>query len=251
MRYLEGKSLSGQIAVGRLQFYKREYYEIREKSLILPEQEETRFLWAQRHAVMELAAHYDRAAEVVGEAGASIFAIHAMLLEDEDLIEQVRTMIREEEVTAEYAIHTVGRQVAETFAQMDSAYMRARAADIQDIVRRMELRLLNRHPDHRLAERPTILVSDFFLPSEVMELPHRRILGIVTTGGSVDSHTAQLFQACRIPALVGVPVEEDWEGRVALLDGHSGRLYLEPNQELTEQLRLAYESGGCPHMAEV
>ena len=41
------------------------------------------------------------------------------------------------------------------------------------------------------------------------------------------------------------------EGRVALLDGHSGRLYLEPNQELTEQLRLAYESGGYPRMAGV
>lgn len=251
MRYLEGESLCRQIAMGRLQFYRRERYEIRRDSLLRPEQEEKRFFSAQKHEVQELNAHYERAEALLGEVGASIFAIHAMLLEDEDLTEQVCTLIREEGVTAEHAIHAVGRQVAETFSQMENPYMRARAADIQDIVRRMELRLLNRHPDHRLAERPTILVSNYFLPSEVMELPHRRILGVVTTGGSVDSHTAQLFQACGIPALVGVPMEKDWEGRVALLDGYSGRLYLEPDQELTEQLRLAYETGGRPELAEI
>ena len=30
------------------------------------------------------------------------------------------------------------------------------------------------------------------------------------------------------------------------MDGHTGRIYLDPTVELTEQLRLDYERNGCP-----
>ena len=77
-------------------------------------------------------------------------------------------------------------------------------------------------------------------------MDRRRILGLITTGGSVDSHTAQILRECRIPAMVGADMREEWEGITALMDGHTGRIYLEPTTQLMEQLRLEHERDGCP-----
>ena len=246
MQMLEAQAICGQITVGKLHFYHRETYELVKDSPLTWEQEDERFLWAQRCAISEMKVLCDRAQSELGEDSATIFAIHAMMLEDEDLTRRVRRMIREEGVTAQFAIHTVGEQVMDTFAQMESPYMQARAADIQDITRRMILRLVNIYPDWTLGKDATILVSDTFLPSEVLEMDRRRILGLITTGGSVDSHTAQILQHCGIPAMIGAEMDESWEGRTALMDGHTGHIYLDPTVELTEQLRLNYERNGCP-----
>ena len=246
MQVLEAAAIGEQIAMGRLHFYHREDCHMEERSELSWEQEDHRFLWARNHAIRELEELYERAGGELGEEEASIFAIHGMLLEDEDLNRRVRAMIREQGVTAQFAIKTVGEQVMQTFEQMDSAYMRARAADIQDITRRMILRLLHIYPERTVSREPVILVSDYFLPSEVMELDRRRILGLVTTGGSVDSHTAQILRYCRIPTLVGMDLPESWEGHPVLMDGHTGRLYLDPDVKLTEELRLRYERNGCP-----
>lgn len=249
MRILEAQAICGQITVGQLHFYHREPYELVRESKLDWQMEDKRFLWARSCAVGELTALYDRAVTELGEEDATIFTIHAMLLEDEDLTRRVRRMIREEGVTAQFAIHTVGEQVMETFAQMESPYMQARAADIQDITRRMILRLVNIHPDLSLGSQAMILVSDSFLPSEILEMDRRRILGLVTTGGSVDSHTGQILRHCGIPAMVGAEMDENWEGRTVLMDGHTGRIYLDPTVELTERLRLDYERNGCPDFA--
>ena len=251
MQILEATPIGSQITAGQLHFYHREPYELVRKSELGPEEEDRRFLCVRDKAVEELAGLYSRAQSEMGEEEASIFAIHAMMLEDEDLTRRVRAMIREEGVSAQFAIHTVGEQVMNTFAQMESPYMQARAADIQDITRRMILRLVNIHPDLTLGKQATILVSDFFLPSEIVEMDRRRILGLVTTGGSVDSHTAQILRNCGIPAMVGADMDEAWEGRTALLDGHTGHIYLDPTVELTERLRLDYERNGCPMAAMV
>lgn len=251
MQVLEAQAIGGQITVGQLHFYHRQPYELVRPSTLDWEQEDHRFLWAQRSAIEELTVLYDRALAELGEEDATIFTIHALLLEDEDLTRRVRRMIREEGVTAQFAIHTVGKQFMDAFARMESPYMQARAADIQDITRRMILRLVNIHPDLSLGHQATILVSDFFLPSEVLEMDRRRILGLVTTGGSVDSHTGQILRRCGIPAMVGAEMDEVWEGRTALMDGHTGRIYLDPTVELTEQLRRSYERNGCPDAATV
>ena len=246
---LEAQAICGQITMGRLHFYYRQPYELERDSKLDWQEEDERFLWAQSCAINELTVLHRRVSAYLGEEDATIFTIHAMLLEDEDLTRRVRRMIREEGVTAQFAIHTVGEQVMDTFARMESPYMQARAADIQDITRRMILRLLNIYPDFSLGDQATILVSDFFLPSEVVELDRRRILGLITTGGSVDSHTAQILRHCGVPAMVGASMDPAWEGRTALMDGHTGRIYLEPTVELTERLRLDYERNGCPDLA--
>ena len=69
----------------------------------------------------------DQAACVeLGPQAASIFSIHAMLLEDASLVEGVLSIIRSRHATAEYAVQTVEQDFSSAFAGMDSPYMRAR-----------------------------------------------------------------------------------------------------------------------------
>ena len=251
MRILEAPAIGDQITMGTLHFYRREFYDLERTSRLSWQEEQKRFLNAQRLSIEELRDLYSRAAAEMEKAEADIFAIHAMLLEDGELTGQVLDMIREEGVTAQYAMHTVGRRLMHTFKDMEDPYMRARSADIRDIMRRVVLRLVHIRPDHSLNDRPVILVSKYFLPSEIMELDRRRILGVITTEDSVDSHTAQILRSCGIPALIGVPLSPEMEGTTALMDSHTGLLYLDPTVVLTEYLRLKYERGGCPEPAEV
>lgn len=242
----EGKSILDQVSYGRLRFVHRHLPELAEHSSRTWEEESERFRIAQSRAVLELAAFYDQASRQVGPEIASVFAVHAMLLEDRDFADAVLAMIRDLEATAEFAVQVTGERLAATFAAMDSLYMQARAADIRDISRRVVRLLLAWHPSDPLRGGPAILVSDEFLPSEVMDLDTRKLLGLVSRKGSVDSHTAMLLRAYRIPAMAEVDLDPCWDGHRALLDGFDHRLYLDPDGGLLDTLRLKYQEGGKP-----
>ena len=178
MEIVSGRSMMDQIAFGRLRFFHRDIPEVTRFSQLPWQEEEARFRLAQRRAVLHLAAFHDQVSRQTEPNTASIFAIHAMLLEDDDFVNSILTLIRQEKVTAEYAVQAVGQNFRATFSAMDSSYMRARAADIRDISRRVMRLLMNCHPKDYLQQGPAILVSDEFFPSEVMDLNHRRLLGL-------------------------------------------------------------------------
>ena len=241
-----GKSILGQIAYGRLRFLCRPEQAAAEHSQLTWEEECLRFWTARRQAVEQVTALYQRAARQVGKGIASIFAAHVMLLEDEELTGTIQAMIRGEGVTAEYAVQEAGKLYGQAFSNLDSAYMRARAIDIGDICHRMLDLLLGSQRYDPLGKEPAILVSDGFFPSEVLDLDHRRLLGLAATQGSVDSHAAMLLRAYGIPAITEVDLGPEWDGHLALLDGFDHRLYLEPDRDTLERLRLRYQAGGRP-----
>ena len=194
---------------------------------------------------MELNTLYHRAFHQVGDTVASIFLIHGMLLEDHDYVETIRTLIQGQGATAEYAVQMAEISFSAAFAAMDSSYMRARASDIRDISQRV-LRALMGGRQTLLMDEPAILVADDYLPSEVMDFDQRRLLGLITRKGSLDSHTAMLVRAYHIPAIVEVNVTPKCEGRLALMDGYTGSVYIDPDQEQLEQLRELYQANGRP-----
>ena len=172
-----------------------------------------------------------------------------MLLKDGDFTGTVHTLIRDEGVTAEYAVQRAGSYFAAVFSAMDSPYMQARATDFRDISRRVIRALMGGWPAPSLRE-PAILVADEFLPSEVLAFKHK-LLGLIARKESLDSHTSMLLRAYHIPAMVDMDLDEAWEGHPALMDGHQGRVYLDPEQALMEALRERYQAGGRPELCAV
>ena len=245
MQVLEGKAIMDQIVVGRLSFYRRPAPQIQLYTRGDWRQEVNRFRRAQQTAILELNTLYHRALNQVGEGVASIFQIHGMLLEDQDYMETVRAIIQGQSTTAEYAVQMAEISFSAAFAAMESPYMQARAVDIRDISQRV-LRALMGGRQELLMDEPAILVSDEFLPSEVMDFDQRRLLGLITRNGSLDSHTAMLVRAYHIPAIVEVKLSHRLEGRLALMDGYAGKVYIEPEPEVLNQLRELYQANGRP-----
>ena len=249
MNTLSGKAIMNQIAMGHLCFYRRPQPQPQPKSRPFTQEgwrhEATRFHRARQESIAQLLNFYRQALQQVGETVASIFSIHAMLLEDSNYVETIRTLIQGRDLTAERAVQLAEERFANTFSSMDSPYMQARAADIQDISQRVIRNLTGSRLELSMTQ-PAILVTDSFLPSEVMEFDRRRLLGLITWAGSLDSHTSMLVRAYHIPAIVEVNITPKWDGHLAIMDGNSGTVYLDPDPEQVEQLREQYQANGRP-----
>ena len=232
MQVATGKSILNGIAIGPLRVYRKAEVRTSQVSGLTPAQEWARFEAACGRAREQLAALYEKALDEVGEDNAAIFEIHRMMLEDEDLLEAVKGIIDTQGTTAEYAAAATGENFSAAFAAMDDEYMRARAADVKDVSRRVVNILAGLEEESPQDSLPVILVADDLTPSETVQLDKTRLLGFITRQGSANSHTAILARTMNIPALIGVDFDESWDGRTAILDGYSHCVYIDPAQEL-------------------
>lgn len=80
-------------------------------------------------------------------------------------------------------------------------------------------------------EEPVILLADDLAPSETVQLDKSKVLSFVTRHGSTNSHTAILARTMNIPALIGIDFSEDVNGKMGIVDGYTGTLYIEPDEE--------------------
>ena len=238
MQIIVGRSIQNQIAAGPLRFYYRQPFPLACVSHLTQQEETHRFYVAQQRSIAALAHLYDEAARDMGTQAASIFSIHAMLLEDTSYVESILSILSQQHTTAEYAVHTAGSQFSSAFADMDNTYMQARGADIRDISHRLVRCLLDIQTPDPLGDTPAILVSDELFPSEVLALDRRKLLGLATWHGSVDSHTAMLLQALKIPGLAQAEIPSSCDGHPAILDGFSNCLYIDPEPDVYRQLGL-------------
>lgn len=185
----------------------------------------------------ELQQLYQKALKEVGEVNAAIFEVHAMMLEDEDYNDSVKNIIFSQQVNAEYAVAVTGDNFAQMFAEMDDEYFKARAADVKDISERVVGILSNKRAGSSIGREPVIVIAKDLAPSETVQMDKSRLLGFVTELGSSNSHTAILARTMNLPALIGVPVKEEWSGKLAIVDGYQGILYIDPDEETLEKMR--------------
>lgn len=234
---LQGKGVSNGVAVGPLYFYRRGGGEIERHEVADTAAELARFEAARKTAMDQLAALYDKALAEVGEESAQLFEAHQMMLDDLDYIESIQGMI-EGNLNAEAAVSDTANTFAEMFANMDDAYMQARAADVRDISNRVIGILSGAVAGGIDSDVPVVLASDDLAPSETVQLDKSKILGFVTRGGSGNSHTAILARTMGIPAICGVgdALEDGFEGREVIIDGQTGEIVFDADEATSERL---------------
>lgn len=228
---LEGKSVFGGIAIGRLSIYNKKENQVKREKITDVEAEITRFTDAKETAKEQLKGFYEKAVKEVGEVNAAIFEVHQMMLDDLDYVESITNMIRTQEVNAEFAVASTGDNFSKMFAAMDDDYMKERAADVKDISNRVISILQNAENGSVTGEEPVILLADDLAPSETVQLDKSKVLSFVTRHGSTNSHTAILARTTNIPALIGIDFSEDVNGKMGIVDGYTGKLYIEPDEE--------------------
>ena len=232
---LEGKSVFGGIAIGRLSIYNKKENQVKREKITDVEAEITRFTDAKETAKEQLKGFYKKAVKEVGEVNAAIFEVHQMMLDDLDYVESITNMIRTQEVNAEFAVASTGDNFSKMFAAMDDDYMKERAADVKDISNRVISILQNAENGSVTGEEPVILLADDLAPSETVQLDKSKVLSFVTRHGSTNSHTAILARTMNIPALIGIDFSEDVNGKMGIVDGYTGTLYIEPDEEIMKK----------------
>ena len=237
---LEGKSVFGGVAIGKIQFYKRNEITIKRTRVEDVEAEVERFQNAKAKTLELLKGLYEKALEDVGEANAMIFEAHQLMLEDPDYVESIENIIRTQDVNAEYAIGATADNFAAIFEAMDDAYMQGRAADVRDVSERLLQALSSQNETVMVMDEPVIIAADDLVPSETVQLDKEKVLSFVTMYGSANSHTAILARTMNIPAVIGLgeALKEEYDGKVAIVDGVDGKVYIDPDEETMASMQI-------------
>lgn len=235
MEVFQGKSIFKGVAIGPLLYYGKKETTVRREKIEDTDAEVARYKDAREKSVAQLRQLHDDSVKKVGEENAAIFDVHAMLMEDEDFCEAIENAIRTQNVNAEYAVAIAGENFSKMFAEMEDEYFKARSADMKDISERL-IRVLAGEDEKRSFDEPSIIIADDLMPSETVQLDKEKVLAFVTRWGSSNSHTAILARTMNIPALIDIPIQEDWNGKLAAVDGHTGTFYLEPDEETLREM---------------
>lgn len=243
---IHGKGVSGGVAIGRARLLRRERLKIESHAVGDPRAEWGRYETALKRTVDELERLAEWSRDELGQEGAQIFSVHAMIAQDEDFNESVRYMIMNRKRNAEYAVSEAAARHATVFAQMDDAYMRERASDVKDIADRILRHLTARNTADETArsgETGDIICADDLTPSETVQLDRSAVSAFVTAGGSSNSHTAILSRTMGLPAVVaiGSAHAEIKNGMLLAVDADHGTVYLEPDAPTLHDLRLRIE----------
>ena len=239
MQIYKGKSVFGGIAIGKISVYKKDEQLVKRVKIEDADAEMERYTDARNIAAAQLQKLYDKALKEVGEANAAIFEVHQMMLEDEDYNESVENIIHSQMVNAEYAVASTADNFAQMFEAMDDDYMRGRAADVRDISERVITVLAGGAGSGLDSDEPVIIAADDLAPSETVQLDKDKVLSFVTAHGSENSHTAILARTMGIPALIGtgIDLDETVDGKLGIVDGTNGVVYVDPDTELLEEMK--------------
>ena len=237
MEVYQGKSIFKGIAIGKLFFYQKGEQSVKREKIQDTATEIQRYEAARQEAIDQLNVLYEKAVKEVGEVNAAVFEVHAMMLEDDDYVDSIVNIIETQRVNAEFAVATTGDNFAAMFAEMDDDYFKARAVDVKDISERLVNVLSGRNDGGDLGAEPVIVVADDLAPSETVQMDKEKLLAFVTRYGSSNSHTAILARTMNIPALIGVEIQEDWNEKLAVVDGYEGKLYIDPEEEVLTKMR--------------
>ncbi len=238
-----GIPASPGVAIGPAHVFVLQPVAIPQDTVTDPQAEWEHLQQAVRAAQEELQNLRAEAVRRVGEYEAAIFDAHILVLQDPTLQEKARSYIFDHHMNAAAAWARVMEETADAYRHLDDPYMQARAADVEDVKRRVLRILLGTQTEPTFPDHPFILIAEDLTPSDTAQLDPARVLGICTALGGATSHSAILARALGIPAVVGVGphILHVEEGEEMALDGNTGHVWIRPSAEVKARLEAKRE----------
>ena len=175
------------------------------------------------------------------EEDKDIFLFQQAILDDCALLSEVYDYIMAGAGSAA-AVERAANLFSETLQNVSDEYIRLRSTDVQDACRRV-VDILDGRPRGTLhLTRPSILVGEQVMPSDILSLDRGMLLGIAVSSGSVQSHAAIIARTMGIPAVVGLGREflnTCTTGTTMLLYADDGTVLLDPDEESCKLARKA------------
>nr|BAA76879.1 enzyme I [Buchnera aphidicola (Acyrthosiphon pisum)] len=200
-----------------------------------------RFFEGRRKSIHQLTEIKTKPKEKFGEKKESIFEGHIMLLEDEELEQEVISLIKEKNMSAAAATELIIEGQAKALEKLKDEYLKNRAIDVRDIGNRLLKNILNLNIiDLNNINNEVILIAKDLTPSETAQINLKYILGFITDLGSRTSHTSIMARSLEIPAIVGtgnitkIVKNNDF----IILDSINNQILINPSHKLINQTEV-------------
>ena len=247
---LHGLGVSGGIAIGRAMLMSHATLEVSHLTLAprMVDKEIERFDAAIKTVKDELLQIKENTEHAPAELNAFI-DIHTMFLEDPELAEKPREIIRERRCNAEWALVQQMEHLVGQFEQFDDAYLRERKFDVVQVVERVVKELLGRPRRAQLKaakgskEEALIVVAHDLSPADTIAFKEHRFAAFITDVGGATSHTAILARSMAIPAVLGLENARALirDGEQLIVDGLRGVIIVNPDQRILDEYQLRKE----------
>ncbi|WP_349408066.1 phosphoenolpyruvate--protein phosphotransferase [Pseudalkalibacillus sp. SCS-8] len=238
---ITGIGASAGIAIAKAFKLENPVLDVEKKKIENPADEVERFDAAIAKSKEELEAIKTHAEKELGEDKAAIFAAHLLVLQDPELIDNVKGKINEENVNAESALDDVTSMFISMFENMDNEYMKERAADIRDVRKRILAHLMGiEFKTPSMITDEVIILADDLTPSDTAQLNRKFVKGFATDIGGRTSHSAIMARSMEIPSVVGTKTitESVDNGTMIIIDGIDGEVIIDPTEdELAKYVR--------------
>src|SRR6201988_569051 len=184
---------------------------------------------AFRNAAHAASGQIAEVAAAAGGEAAQILEFQGALLEDEEFLGPVFTLV-DDGVAADPAFSRIGDEQIADYNSAPDEYLQARSSDLADLRDRV-LRILGGAGESRSLTIPqgAVLCADDLPPSRFLEIDWSGGGGLGLLRGSPSSHVAMLSRARGIPMVVQLGSVSN--ASVALLDGEGATLELDPSVE--------------------
>jgi len=165
--------------------------------------------------------------------------LHAMLLDDPELLTALDELVRSKRYSASHALRIQRDRLAQVFEGMEDAYLKSRMDDLDHVIGRIQS-FLHKRTTTMKGLAGEILVCENVAPSELAQLQSQGVVGIVSSAGSVLSHSAILARSLHMPLVVAANavLQKVSDGDVLILDGGSGEIVVDPGPDDLRQYRL-------------
>ncbi len=184
-----------------------------------------------------------RMEQQIGEKEAAILRGHIILADDPEIYTQLKDAILGGK-SAEASVVQVFDFFAQIFESTGDELTMQRATDLRDIKTRLLAILLQKEEiDISQVPEGTILIAKDLTPSMTTGLNTEHVAGILTETGGRTSHSAILARALEIPAVLSVAgiCELANPGDFILMDGNTGEVWIDPEQEVIDAYRIRQE----------
>lgn len=246
MKQIKGKPVSTGIIIGKALVYNSQ------KQIVLKEKipkeavenEINRINNAVRITRAQLKKIYNNLRKTTGKESALIIDTQYLLITEGNLINDIKKIITNESVRAEWAIKQIEKKYLDVFSKIPDLSFRERSNDISDVLNRLVDNLKRKQKINKTEIENAILVAGDIPPSIAANLMSMgQISGLVLDGGGETSHTVILARTLEIPTILDthnateVIVNDD----VLIVDGLNGDVIINPNKSWIAKTSIKLE----------
>ena len=241
MEIYKGTSAFAGIAIGKILYYHRGEYQIRQSMVDNVKKELDRLDYA-RTAVREQIQHMYKNGYPLPKEQELTLKRQLRLLGAGSFQRAVESMIATEKVSAAYAVQTTRDELANVFRNLEDEAVKEQIENIREVSELLIGAMGGSHARINLGDEPVILASEQLSPNELLEMNKSSLLAVAMHQGSIISHVSIMAKSMAIPTLVEVEIQKEWDGHQAIVDGYTGTLYIDPEPELLKEYEIRHQA---------